>query len=147
MRRRWVHGLKAYVAGVLAAYVCAAVSYTQLNLGNVIEMGLSVTLVDRLAATWHDLLGLNLLLVLIAVGFAVAFFVASWILRWLPQLRHLGYILAGGAAIYMLDYAMYKAMGDMHVLAVTRTGIGVMILSLAGAVGGYVFVRLLPEPN
>ncbi len=136
----------AFVAAVLAAYVLAVLMYTQLNLGNVVEMGLTVTLADRFSAAVHDLWSMNLLLALIAVGFAIAFLVTHLVLRMLPQLRYLGYILAGGLAIFVLDFSLYKAMGDMHILAVTRTTVGTLALSLAGAIGGYVFVRLLPPP-
>ena len=137
----------AFVASVLAAYILAVLMYTQLNLSNVVEMGLTVTMADRFSAALHDLWSMNLLLVLITVGFAVAFLVTHLVLRVLPQLRYLGYILAGGLAIFVLDFSLYKAMGDMHVLAVTRTMVGSLALSLAGAIGGYVFVRLLPPPQ
>ena len=137
----------AFVAAVLVAYVLAVLMYTQLNLSNVVEMGLTVTMADRLSAAFHDLWSMNLLLALIAVGFAIAFLVTHLVLRVLPQLRYLGYILAGGLAIFMLDFSLYKVMGDMHVLAVTRTMIGTLAMCVAGAVGGYVFVRLLPEPQ
>lgn len=136
----------AFVAAVLAAYVLAVLMYTQLNLSNVVEMGLSVTMADRLSAALHDLWSMNLLLALIAVGFAIAFSITHLVLRVLPQLRYLGYILAGGLAIYVLDFSLFKVMGDMHVLAVTRTMVGSLAMSLAGAIGGYVFVRLLPAP-
>ena len=135
----------AFVVAVLTAYVLAVVFYTQLNLSNVVAMGLDVTLADRLSATLHDLSNMYLLLGLIFVAYVIAFAVTHQVLRWLPQLRYVGYVLGGFAAIYVLDFSLYKAMGDMHVLAATRTTFGAIALSLAGAVGGYVFVRLLPD--
>ena len=86
------------------------------------------------------------MLVLLVIAFAIAFAVTHLVLRLLPQLRFLGNILAGGLSIYVLDFTLYKVMGDMHVLAVTRTMVGTLAMCLAGAVGGYVFVRLLPPP-
>ncbi len=136
----------AFVAAVLAAYFLAVLMYTQLNLANVVEMGLTVTMADRVSAALHDLWSMNLLLVLLVVAFAIAFAVTHFVLRLLPQLRFIGYILAGALAIYVLDYSLFKVMGDMHVLAVTRTTVGTLAMCLAGAVGGYVFVRLLPPP-
>jgi hypothetical protein len=136
----------AFVAAVLAAYILAVLMYTQLNLANVVEMGLTVTMADRVSAALHDLWSMNLLLVLLVVAFAIAFAVTHFVLRLLPQLRFIGYILAGALAIYVLDYSLFKVMGDMHVLAVTRTTVGTLAMCLAGAVGGYVFVRLLPPP-
>ena len=136
----------AFVVAVLAAYLLAVLMYTQLNLANVVEMGLTVTLADRVAAALHDLYGMYLLLALIAIGFAIAFAVTHLVLRVVPQLRFLGYIVAGGLAIYVVDFSLYKTMGDMHVLAVTRTTVGTLAMCVAGAIGGYVFVRLLPPP-
>ena len=142
----WLKRVIAFVVSVLVAYVLAVLMYTQLNLSNVVEMGLEVTMADRVGAALHDLAGMYLLLALIAIGFAIAFAVTHLVLRFLPQLRYIGYILAGFVAIYAIDFALYKVMGDMHVLAVTRTTVGTLAMCVAGAVGGYVFVRLLPAP-
>ena len=136
----------AFIAAVVATYILAVLFYTQLNLANVVEMGLTVTMADRLSAALHDLWSMNLLLVLLVIAFGIAFAITHLILRFLPQLRFLGYILAGALAFFVMDFSLYKVMGDMHVLAVTRTTVGTLAMCLAGAVGGYVFVRLLPPP-
>lgn len=136
----------AYLFAVLATYVLAVIAYTQLNLANVVELGLPVNLADRLGASWHDLLGMtSLYLPIIAVAFLIAFSITAVILRWVPQLRTLGYLLAGFVGIFTVDYALGALLtGGTHPLAVTRTTIGLLSQCVAGAVGGYVFVRMLP---
>ena len=58
-----------FVAAVAATYVFAAVSYSQLNLASLVEMGLVVDAGTRLKTTVHDLGGLALIyLPIIAVG-------------------------------------------------------------------------------
>ena len=138
----------AFVVAVVVAYVLAVLMYTQLNLANVVEMGLVVTLADRTAAAVHDLTGMVPLYVpIIAVAFLIAFGVARLVLIWVPQLRTLGYVLAGFVAIYTVDFALGALLtSGTHPLAVTRTTVGLLSQCVAGAIGGYVFVRLLPAP-
>ena len=54
----------AFVVAVVATYILAVLMYTQLNLANVVEMGLAVTMADRFSAAVHDLWSMNLLLAL-----------------------------------------------------------------------------------
>ncbi len=138
----------AFVVAVIVAYVLAVLMYTQLNLANVVEMGLEVTLADRAAAAVHDLAGmLPLYVPIIAVAFLIAFGITRLVLMWVPQLRTLGYVLAGFVAIYTVDFALGALLtSGTHPLAVTRTTVGLLSQCVAGAIGGYVFVRLLPAP-
>ena len=110
-------------------------------------MGLEVPFDVRLSAALNDVTGLFILIPILALGFGVAFGVTHQILRVLPQLRYLGYILAGFVAFWAIDYTLFKVMNGMHVLAVTRTSIGAVMLYLTGALGGYLFVRLLPDAD
>ena len=139
-------GVIAFVVAVIVAYVLAVLMYTQINLGNVVEMGLEVTAGDRFAAALHDLVGmLGLYLPIIGVALLIAFGVARVILIWVPQLRTLGYVLAGFVAIYTVDFALGALLtSGTHPLAVTRTTVGLLSQCVAGAIGGYVFVRMLP---
>lgn len=136
----------AFLGAVVATYILAVLMYTQLNLGNVVEMGIPVSVSDRVGAAFHDLLGmLGLYLPIIGVAFLIAFAVTHQVLRWVPQLRTLGYILGGFVGIYVVDYLLVNLVGSgIHPLPVTRTTIGLLSQCVAGAIGGYVFVRLLP---
>jgi hypothetical protein len=139
----------AYILAVVTAYVAAVLAYTQLNLANVVEMGLPVDMMDRVGAAGHDLIGMaGLYLPIIAVALLLAFGFTAIVLRWVPQLRTLGYMLAGFVAIFVVDYALGALLtGGTHPLAVTRTTIGLLSQCIAGAVGGYVFVLLSRKPE
>ncbi len=139
----------AFLAAVVVAYVVAVVFYTQLNLANLVEMGLAVSVGDRVGAGLHDLVGMApLYLPIIAVAFLLGFSVAALIIRFVPQLRSLGYVLAGFVAIYAVDFALGNLVASgTHPLAVTRTTVGLLSQCFAGAVGGYVFVRLLGKSD
>ncbi len=141
--------LLAFVAAVIVAYLVAVISYTQLNLANLVEMGLSVSFGDRVGAGLHDLAGMApLYLPIIGVALLLGFSVAALIIRFVPQLRSLGYVLAGFVAIYAVDFALGNLVASgTHPLAVTRTTVGLLSQCFAGAVGGYVFVRMLGTPN
>jgi len=139
----------AYILAVVTAYVAAVLAYTQLNLANVVEMGLPVNLMDRIGAAAHDLIGMaSLYLPIIAVALLLAFGFTAIVLRWVPQLRTLGYMLAGFVGIFVVDYALGALLtGGTHPLAVTRTTVGLLSQCVAGALGGYVFVLLLRKPE
>ncbi len=138
----------AFVVAVLVAYVLAVLMYTQLNLANVVEMGLTVSFADRLSAAVHDLGGMAALyLPIIAVALLIAFSFTRLVLNWVPQLRTLGYVLAGFTGIFVVEFALSSVVASgTHPLAVTRTTVGLLSQCVAGAVGGYAFVRMLGQP-
>ncbi|XOV81487.1 MAG: hypothetical protein ACFHXK_11440 [bacterium] len=139
----------AFVLAVITAYVLAVLAYTQLNLANIVEMGLPVSMTDRIGAAGHDLMGMaTLYLPIIAVALLLAFGFTAIVLRWVPQLRTLGYILAGFVGIFAVDFALGALLtGGTHPLAVTRTTIGLLSQCVAGAIGGYVFAVMLRQPE
>ena len=138
----------AFVVAVVAAYIVAVVFYTQLNLANLVEMGIEVGFGDRVSAGLHDLGDMApLYLPIIAIALLLGFGVATVIIRFVPQLRTLGYILSGFVAIFAVDWALGNLVASgTHPLAVTRTTVGLLSQCVAGAIGGYVFVRLLGPP-
>ncbi len=133
-----------FVGAVAATYVLSVLAYTQLNLANLVEMGLEVSMATRTGAALHDLSGmLPLYFTIITVALALGFGIAALILRWVPQLRTLGYVSAGFVAIFVVDFLLGAVLtGGTHPLPVTRTTIGLLSQCVAGAVGGYVFTLL-----
>lgn len=137
-----IRRLAAFAAGVLAAYVLAAVVSTQMILAEVAALGLPVSLGERAAATLHDLAGMAMAyLPLIGASLLIAFPVAALVLRYVRLPRAFGYALAGGAAIWALHLIMIATFG-MHPVPATRTALGLALQAGAGLVGGYVFARL-----
>ena len=141
----WGRVIVAFLVGVLTTYVVGVLFYTQLNLSNLVELGLTVDLGTRIQAAGHDLLGMTgLYLPIVAVALLIAFLVARGIIVFVPQLRSIGYTLAGFVAILTIDFALNQAFGT-HPLAVTRTSIGLLSQCVAGALGGFAFVSCLPR--
>jgi hypothetical protein len=132
----------AFIAALVTTYVVAVLFYTQLNLGNLVELGLVVTGADRFSAALHDLGAMApLYLPLLAIDLLLGFLGAAFVLRWVPQIRTLGYLIGGFAAVFVMDSLMSSAT-TLHMLPVTRTTIGLMSQCLAGAAGGWVFATL-----
>tara|TARA_B100001123_G_C14568469_1_gene733251 strand:- start:76 stop:513 length:438 start_codon:yes stop_codon:yes gene_type:complete len=129
----------AFIAAVLVTYIIAVLGYTQLNLANLVEMGVGVSPSVRLEAALHDLVGMTgLYLPIISIALLLGFGFTRLVLIWLSELRTLGYIIGGFVAIFVVDQALGQLMGT-HPLAVTRTTAGLLSQCLAGALGGYVF--------
>lgn len=137
----------AFLVAVAVTYILGSIASTQAILQNVIELDVPVGWLDRIGATWHDLLGMApTYLPIIAVGFLIAFLVTALIVRFLPDLRRIGYVLAGTIAVLAVHLVL-QALLDIHSLPVTRTLTGLLLQGAAGAVGGYVFVRITRQPG
>lgn len=137
----------AYVAAVLVTYAIAAFAATQSVMNTLQGLGAPVTAGVRLEAAWHDLQGMaTSYLPILAIALLIAFPVAWLVSRLLPRLRLLGYPLAGAAAVLAVHLILQQAFSITPVAA-TRTLAGLTLQVLCGAVGGWVFVRLLPAPG
>ena len=141
-RTRMKKSIGPFIAAVITAYVLAALMYSQINLSNLVEMGVDVTASTRFTTAIHDVIGMTALyLPIITVALLIGFVVARLIINWVPQLRTIGYILAGFVGIYAVDTALELAFLT-HPITVTRTTIGLLSQCVAGAVGGYVFALM-----
>ncbi|MFT7651377.1 MAG: hypothetical protein ACI9ON_003075 [Limisphaerales bacterium] len=133
----------AFVLAVAAAYVFGTLTYSQLNLANLVEMGVEVDFQARLTTSLHDLTSMyDLYLPLIAVALLLGLLIAGLVLRWVPQIRTLGYVVGGFAAIFAMDFLLGAVLtGGTHPLVVTRTTVGLITQCMAGAIGGLVFAH------
>ena len=132
----------AFLSAVIVTYVLAAIASTQSVLDSLREIGIPVSRTERLEAIAHDLVGMaTTFLPLIALALLIAFLLTGAILRWLPKWRTALYIISGAAAIVGL-HLILRATFDITPVAAARTGMGLAIQALAGAVGGYAFIRL-----
>jgi hypothetical protein len=131
--------LWGYGAAVLATYMVGVLLISQANLSNVVAMGAVVDVSHRLDAVWHDLLHMyQIYLPLVAISFIIALPVAALVIRWQPNLRLVGYVLAGFVGLIAIHVIM-KAVLGLSGVAPTRTIMGLLGQGLAGAVGGYLF--------
>ena len=83
----------AYFAAVLVTFVFGSIFATQFILGNLQDMGMTVTFSDRLSTTLHDIAGLSVIyLPIIAISFVISLPVARGIIHFVPNLRLPGYV-------------------------------------------------------
>lgn len=131
----------AFAAALFAAYLFGTLTYSQLILANLVEMGMPVDAGVRVETFWHDFTSMyDLYLPLIAVALLLGFLIAALILRWVPQIRVLGYVAAGFCAIWVMDTLLGAVLtGGTHPLVVTRTTVGLLSQCLAGGIAGWCF--------
>jgi len=134
--------LFAWLAATVASAATGSVIQTQYNLAAIAALGAPVPLDLRLQTTWQDLGGFAPMYAAITAGaFLVAFLVAALLVRFWPRRRRILYILAGGAAIGTAIVTM-NALLPVTGIGATRWTSGILALSLAGALGGWLFAAL-----
>ncbi len=95
--------------------------------------------------TLADLGILQTLLPVMAGCFAVGFIVATFCHKWFGGRRDLWYIAAGASSI-VCTLMMMSTMMQLMPVAGARDAGGMVLISLAGALGGLVFSRLSLQP-
>ena len=128
-----------YLLAVLVTYVVGAVFVSQANIAAVIAMGYEITAAQRVDSVLHDISNMyDIYLILIAVAFVIALPAAASITRSFPDLRLIGYVLAGFVAL-VATHVILKAVLGMSGIAPTRDVIGLIAQGVSGALGGLVF--------
>jgi hypothetical protein len=136
--------LAVYLLAVAIAYLLASATATQAVIASLAGMGLQLGWGDRLDMTLRDLRGMaSMFLPMVAFGMLAAFLTAALLCRWLPRGRAALYALAGAAALVMIHVLLKLAFGITPV-AVARTGGGLALQAVAGAVGGVLYWQLGP---
>lgn len=137
--------LVAWLAATAVTAMIGSIVQTQFNLAAIAQLGAPVPPGVRLQTTLQDLAGFAPLLAgVVAAGFAIAFPVAALLRRAWPEGRTHLYVLAGIAAIAAAILLM-NALMPIIPIGATRSAAGLLALSLAGAPGGWVFIRLSPR--
>ena len=104
-----------------------------------IAMEFDITMVQRLDAALHDVTHMtDIYLPVIAVSFLIAMPVATLIIKYVPNLRLIGYVLAGAVGLVAIHVIMKMLLGFSGI-APTRTIVGLLAQAIAGGVGGYLF--------
>ncbi|MEM1081213.1 MAG: hypothetical protein AAGH65_06485 [Pseudomonadota bacterium] len=144
---RWISVLLAWAIAVVVAVLAGSAVQTHYNMARIVELGVPVSLMQRLQATWHDWMNFApIYAILIVLTYLIAWLVAGMLQRLMPEWRTAIFILAGGLSIWTLIVIMNGVL-PITGIAATRTGGGVLAMSLAGAVAGWLYVTLAPKPN
>ncbi len=134
-----LRNLYAFVPAILGAYILGTSAATQVNLGKLADLGVRITLRDRLQATGHDLIGLSITyLPALVVALGVALFAAAYLSRWMPGLRLGLYVLAGASGVVAVHLIAEAVLG-VNGLAAVRDTYGLALQALAGSFGAYIF--------
>jgi hypothetical protein len=134
-----IRKLTAFLASVMGTYFVGVMFIGQGNLAAVAELGLNIGFSDRLETLMHDLTHMmSIYLPLVAISSIIAFPVAARIIRLTPNLRLVGYVSAGFAALIAMHVILKMVLG-LSGVAPTRTMIGLLAQGIAGAFGGYLF--------
>ncbi|WP_376695379.1 hypothetical protein [Wenzhouxiangella sp. EGI_FJ10305] len=131
----------AWLAAVLVTAALGSIVQTQINLARIAELGVSVSLSERLETTLADLFGFApLWAIIVAAGLLVALLVADGISRRWPFSTTGLHVLAGFLAPVVALLVM-DAMLPVTAIAAARTWSGVFLIGLPGAVGGWIYLR------
>jgi len=134
-----IRNVASFFTAVIAAYVLGAIFISQGNIARVIAMNFDVSLAQRFDAAIHDVMHMtDIYLPIIAVSFLIAMPVAALIIKYVPNLRMIGYALAGAAGLIAIHLIMKSVLGFSGI-APTRTAVGLLAQAIAGGVGGYLF--------
>ena len=114
-----LRNIGAWLLAVLVTYATAALAATQSVIARLADMGVAVSLADRLRTTSQDLVGMAPMFApMIAVAFLVAFPVAALVLRWRPHWRWFGYPLAGAVALLAQARGCRQGGGTVRVVTI-----------------------------
>lgn len=134
--------LGIYLSAVFTAYLLASAAATQHVVTSLASMGVTVSLGERAAMTMRDIGGMaGMFLPVIAFGLLLAFLATALLCIWLGRWRRPLYVLAGFGALVTIHVAMNLAVG-LTPVAAARTTAGLLTQGLAGAAGGWVYIRL-----
>jgi len=132
----------AWAIAVVAAAALGSLIQSWMNMNALARLDADIGLAQRLTASIHDLRFFTPLYAsLVAIAFLVAWMVAGGLSRWWPQWRSLWFNLAGFFSIWTM-LAIMDQMLPVTAIAAARSLTGSLALSLAGAVGGWLYVRM-----
>ncbi|MBB6086128.1 hypothetical protein [Wenzhouxiangella marina] len=139
---RW---LLAFLLAVLVTALLGSVIQTQFNLARIAELGQQIDWGTRLEVTLFDLLSFAPTYAIVsAFALLIALLVAAWPASRLPGLGRGWFALAGFVAIYTALAAM-NAMLPVTLIGASRGLLGTLLLSAAGAVGGFLYASVLVQ--
>jgi len=128
----------SFALSVVVTYTLASVAHTQQVLSGLLELGVLIPPVDRIAMIAGDWIGLYLYMVVIAIGLFIAFIVMGLVGRVLPMPETVLFA-AGGALSMLVILVSMRELGSLTPIAGARGVLGLSLQCAAGAIGGIVF--------
>ena len=137
--KTWGRRILAWLVGALVTTALVSLGHSLFVQSELAALGTELPIHVRLGAIVRDFIGLLPTLGPILLGaLLIAFLIAGWLKQRARLLAPFAYPLAGWAAVALALFAMKLTFG-FSPLAGARTGLGFMVMSLGGLVGGTVF--------
>jgi hypothetical protein len=115
---------------------------SQFNMAEITNMGIAISLSERLQTTAQDVVGMAPLFgVIFGLGLLIAMIVASLVARFMPLLRTAIFVSAGLIAI-AATLKIMKATFAITAIAATRDWDGFLSLCVLGGLAAYVYVKI-----
>ena len=145
---KFIRTIAAFIAAATTAYLLAATFYTRQILMKQAEIGAHYTQAEVVETYLANVTGLAPAYGLVlTIGLLIAFIIAWGVKRILRPLARVAYPVAGAAAVFTAIYLIENVMagGGAGAIGGARSGLGLALQCLAGAVGGFVFSILRPH--
>ncbi|GEB72446.1 MULTISPECIES: hypothetical protein [Pseudoalteromonas] len=134
--------LPIFLVSWLLTFTLASLFHSQYVVNQLVNVGVVVSLSDRINLSLDDWLGLLPTYgAIIAIALAIAFLVSAKLTKNIKQYNMALFIVAGITALAVVLIAIESIM-NIHIIAGAR-GWGFYMQLLAGAVGGYTFSHLI----
>ena len=133
--------LPIFLVSWLLTFTLASLFHSQYVVNQLVNVGVVVSLSDRINLSLDDWLGLLPTYgAIIAIALAIAFLVSAKLTKNIKQYNMALFIVAGITALAVVLIAIESIM-NIHIIAGAR-GWGFYAQLLAGAVGGFAFSQL-----
>ncbi|WP_024612744.1 hypothetical protein [Pseudoalteromonas sp. TB64] len=133
--------LPSFLVSWLLTFSLASLFHSQYVVNQLVNVGVVVSLSDRINLTLDDWVGLLPIYgAIIAVALAIAFLVTVQLNKKVQKYSSLLFVFAGIVAFAIVLIAIESIM-NIHIIAGAR-GWGFYAQLLAGAMGGFVFAKL-----
>lgn len=137
---RWLNTILRWLIAVVVTVITASLVHSWTIQNNLKSLGIQISPSLGLRTALTDFIGLApALFVVFGIALAVGFIVAAVLNRFLKLPRWVAFPLAGGVAVGATLTIMRLQM-QITPIASARETFGYVLLCLAGAVGGLVFV-------
>ena len=131
-----------FLVATIVTVVLACLLQTQMVLLELSKLDVQISFSKRAYMSWQDLAGLIPSYgIVILIGLAIGFGIAKLIRRYTSLKSSRLYIFAGATVMAVILIAMQPVLG-VTLIAGARSGLGIMLQIIAGATGGFCFMRL-----
>lgn len=135
----WWQRLTAFIIAMLVTIALASLVHTLMVQQALIAVGAEIPFSARIMQILRDFAGLVPTLgTVLAISLAIAFLIAGFLKKRARRLSAFAYPLAGWAAVLLALLGMKLVFG-FSAIAGARTGLGLLLMSLSGLVGGIVY--------